>query len=676
MRRSLSLSLCMCILTVFVTVPVSLAQPPSNADAAAIKAGLGELQAAVTNLKQQKKDARLIADVEVFAKGVEWALRHAEFYLPPPPKDGSKPKTEPKSKYPQFALNAIKTGLRRATEAAAGNPTWPTQVGKTIRGYVSRVDGSVQPYALTLPEGASAKSSKRWPLYVVLHGRGGDRNEIRFIEDHEGKPLPKDQTWVQLDVFGRIDNSYRWAGETDVFEAIADVKRRYKIDDRRVVLWGFSMGGAGSWHLGVHHPAEWCSVGPGAGFVDYYQYQNIKQPLPSPIHETLNIYDAIPYARNAFNVPICTYGGELDKQLQASALMVETAKQQGVAIKFLIGPNTEHRFHPDSFKEFMAFHAANVERGRPSLRERREIRFVTHTLKYNQCDWLTIEELDDHYDAATVHAKVGDDGVLHVKTENVVALQIARDVADKIEIDGDEHPLANAGGGLLPGVYYVWDDDHWKLLDYDESRAFSDNPQLHKRHNLQGPIDDAFMEPFVCVLPTGKPWSDPHAAWASWTYDRFAREFDKWMRGRVPTIKDSELTDELIADKNLILFGDPGSNAVLAKLLEDLPVKWTADGLEVAGKKYSPHDHGLAMIYPNPLNPDRYVVLNSGHTVHEAEFKGTNALLFPRLGDVAVQQFARQKEGQFAEKPVWISLFNSRWKLDVTKPSNEGCRDN
>ena len=42
------------------------------------------------------------------------------------------------------------------------------------------------------------------------------------------------------------------------------------------------------------------------------------------------------------------------------------------------------------------------------------------------------------------------------------------------------------------------------------------------------------------------------------------------------------------------------------------------------------------LIYPNPLNANRYVVLNSGHTFHAADYRGTNALLYPRLGDYAV----------------------------------------
>ncbi len=645
------------------------AQPPSADEVDAITAGLAELQKVAAVLKQQKVNDRLIADVEIYAKGVEWALRHEEFYLPPTPKDGSKPKAESKSKYSQFALNAVKSGLKRAEEAKAGKPSWPKQIGKSIRGYVSRVDGSVQPYAVTLPEGfAEAKSSYRWPLYVVLHGRGGDRNEIRFIADHDDKPAPKDQTWVQLDVFGRIDNAYRWAGETDVFEAMNDVKRRYKIDDRRVVLWGFSMGGAGSWSLGLHHPGEWCSVGPGAGFVDYYNYQGIKQPLPGYQHDGLHIYDSLDYALNAFNVPVCTYGGELDKQLAASTQMVAAAKERDVAIKLIIGPKTEHKFHPDSQKEFMAFHAENTKQGRPTAAQRKEIRFVTYTLKYNKCEWLTIEEMDDHLDAATVHATVGNDGVLHIKTDNVTALQIDRDVASRIEIDGDELPLSDAGGGLLPGVYYEWNGEHWKLLSYDDSRAFADNPRLHKRHNLQGPIDDAFMEPFVCVLPTEQPWHESHAVWAKWTHDRFVGEFDKWMRGRIITVKDTDVTDELIADKNLILFGDPGSNSVMARVLDDLPVKWSKESLVVAGKKFDPASNGLSLIYPNPLNNDRYIVINSGHTIHDAEFKGTNALLFPRLGDIAVQKFESNKAVGFTESVLWADSFDSAWRLPTTGP--------
>jgi hypothetical protein len=202
----------------------------------------------------------------------------------------------------------------------------------------------------------------------------------------------------------------------------------------------------------------------------------------------------------------------------------------------------------------------------------------------------------------------------------------------------------------------------WRILSYESSLAFPRNADMRKRHNVQGPIDDAFMQPFVCVRGTGTAWNADHAAWANWTLERFSSEFDKWMRGRVPVVDDKDVTAEMILSKSLIVFGDPGSNSTLAKVLPQLPVKWTRESLEVNGETYDPATHGLAMIYPNPMNPRRYVVVNSGHTFHAADFRNSNAWLFPRLGDIAVQRFAKV-DGGYKEEIVWADLFDSGWKL-------------
>ena len=170
------------------------------------------------------------------------------------------------------------------------------------------------------------------------------------------------------------------------------------------------------------------------------------------------------------------------------------------------------------------------------------------------------------------------------------------------------------------------------------------------------------MRPFVCVRPTGTPWSVPQAEWAKWTLSRFETEFDKRMRAKVPIVNDTQVTDELIETKHLILFGDPGSNAVLAKVVDRLPVKWTKSGLEVKGEKYDTASHGVALIYPNPLNKNRHVVVNSGHTFHEPEFKASNANLYPKLGDIAVLKFSAQKDG-YMETPVFTDVFDSRWRF-------------
>jgi len=620
-----------------------------------IVAGLAKLQSAVAKLKQGKHSRSELADVEIFAKAAEWTLRHNEFFT----KD-----------HARYTLDAIDHGLKRAAELSAGKPTWLLGTGKVVLGYYSKVDGSVQPYVVSLPNGFDIEETKRWPMQVELHGRGSTLNEVRFFERSFRSALPEDQDWIHLAAFGRTNNAYRWSGETDVLEAIADARRRFRVDHRRVTLWGFSMGGAGSWHLGLHHPSKWSSVGPGAGFVDFYKYQKQTEQLPIHQHKTLKIYDAIDYAQNAANVPICTYGGEFDAQLVASTEVVEKAKKLGVEIKMLIGPGVGHKFHPDSFKEFMAFHRAKSKTGRPGFPGNKNIHFATYTLKYNQCDWLTIEEMPRMYEQAVVKSEYDrNSGILKVKTKNVAVLQLAREVSDLVEIDGTVLPLNSAAEGLLPGVYYEKTPRGWVDLSYAASRSYQDNTDGRKRHNLQGPIDDAFMEPFVCVSGTGEAWSTDQQQWSGWTLKLFEKEFDKWLRGKVPVVKDIEVTDELTKSKNLILFGDPGSNSVIAKVLDGLPIKWTKDEITVAGKTYSTKDHGLSMIFPNPLNPRKYVVINSGHTFHEKSFLASNSWLFPRLGDIAVQKFTKKPTGGYEEEIVFAELFNESWQLPTASSS-------
>lgn len=645
------------LVVIFALPSLAVAQTPfpsakklkiSEQDHTRIKAKLKELKSAVAKLKTNKDlDRQLIADVDVYAKAAEWTLRHGEFF---------------QKRFVNYTLKALTTGLKRAEQLANGKSPWIRKPGRTILGYYSAVDGSVQPYAVTLPKGINPLSPKRYPLHVVLHGRGRTLNEVSFINRHDGKPLPKDQAWVQLDVFGRTNNAYRFSGETDTFEALANLRRSVRIDDKRIVLRGFSMGGAGAWHLGLHHPSKWCSVGPGAGFVDFYKYQKQKTKRPEHQHRTLGIYDAVDYALNAYNVPVCTYGGELDKQLAASTMMVAAAKKQGIDIKLIIGKGAGHKFTPAGFKEYMAFHLAKMKEGRPSFPGRRSIRFTTRTLKYNRCEFATIEETVTPYEPALVEGGIDKKtGILKLKTKNIGVIRIARDMADEIELDGTRMKLNSAARGLLPDVYFERGND-WRTLSYDESRNFVKNSDLHKRHDLQGPIDDAFSQPFVCVRGTGSPWSKTHHAWADWTLKRFDREFDKWLRGKVLTVKDSDVDEKLIQSKNLILFGDPGSNKLIARVLDKLPIQWTKDAIVVNGKKFDPNTHGISLIYPNPLNPRRYVVINSGHTFHARDFRASNSWLFPRLGDIAVQKFEATKGG-YKESTVFAEIFNGAWKF-------------
>ena len=94
-----------------------------------------------------------------------------------------------------------------------------------------------------------------------------------------------------------------------------------------------------------------------------------------------------------------------------------------------------------------------------------------------------------------------------------------------------------------------------------------------KRPGLQGPIDDAFTTPFLCVRGTGTAWNPAVQAWADANLKRFAYEWARYFRGELPIKDDTDVTEDDIRRCNLILFGDPGSNRWIARVLPKLPIE-------------------------------------------------------------------------------------------------------
>ena len=70
------------------------------------------------------------------------------------------------------AKNLLKQGLERAKQLSEGKAPWNTATGLVVRGYVSRIDGSVQPYGLVVPESYQPNTPHLFRLDVWCHGRG------------------------------------------------------------------------------------------------------------------------------------------------------------------------------------------------------------------------------------------------------------------------------------------------------------------------------------------------------------------------------------------------------------------------------------------------------------------------------------------------------------------------
>ncbi|MDB5296807.1 MAG: phospholipase/Carboxylesterase, partial [Phycisphaerales bacterium] len=626
----------------FPPIPRKL-PPPGTAqvsatDRAALEAELGKLQkrlaAAEAASAAKPVIADLLSDVQAYEKAVRLALANDEFYEAKKPaaagatkgagkgaakSDAPKPDADkPAADKPSTprgvvaAFDLLKTANRRLDEIEAGAPSWVGKKGFVVRGYRSDVDGSAQPYGLDIPDDVDL--TKPTPLYVWLHGRGDTDTDLYFIKSHEtkgGEMRPKGA--ITLHPLGRHCVGYKSAGEIDVLDAVESVKKRYKIDANRIVLAGFSMGGAGAWHVGAHYADRWAVVHTGAGFIDVRRYQKV-DPATVPAAERLmwGAYDVPDYVRNLFNVPVVSYSGELDKQRASATIMAEVFKENGRELEQFIGPGVEHKYEPKTLPVVMKRIADLLAKGRdPSPKH---VELQTRTLRYNKMFWVEATGLGEHWADARVDATAKDDGTIDVTTKNVTGLTLSRP-ATAVKVDGAKLPVPAASNGT---IRLAKTGNKWAVAtDAPPAGAAAAGGKLAKRPGLQGPIDDAFMAPFLFVAPTGPAVSPAVQQWVEF---EMAHQQDRWralMRGDARVKKDTEVTPDDVAKYNLVLWGDAKSNALIAKAAEKLPAKWAGGKLAFGGRSHDAATHLPALIYPNPLNPTRYVVLNSGPTFRE-----------------------------------------------------------
>jgi pimeloyl-ACP methyl ester carboxylesterase len=632
---------------------------------AEIERHLKKLDRRLASLRPDGKELRktdLFADADVYRKGIEWALRYDA-------------KLEPKD------IDLLKKAVERANQRidalTAGKTPWTAKKGKLVRGYVSTVDGSTQPFGLIIP--AKYDASKPIRLDVVLHGstRPVGLSELRFMnrfdEGDEGNTAP-DVDYIELHPLGRVENCYRWAGETDVFEAIEAVCRNYAIDRERLVLRGMSMGASGTWHLGLKHPDRFVALGPYCGYVDTHEFS--KTPLPNfvkvealPPHQekALHMLDSIDYAANAGMVPAIACMGEKDIFFQAHVLMGKAMEREGLKMVNLISPGTGHVIDPVTHKEQMRRIGEFVAKGRDQ--RPKHFRFVTWTLKYSRCHWLQVLGLREHYARAELDAAVSGSGVEIKEPKNITRFAVVVPAPEgapaQVQIGARTLTVLPRDRSKPPTeIVFGRRGDKWEVLGPLSSVALEG-----KRPGLQGPIDDAFTTPFLCVRGTGKPWNRAVQAWADANLRRFAYEWHRFFRGELPIKDDTAVTEADLRRCNLILFGDPGSNSWIARVLPKLPLQWTKEELQLGGQRYVAASHAPALIQPNPLPgaEGRYIVLNSGHTFHEKELAAVNYLLFPRLGDWAVLKVGGKSPENpsepLDEEVVQAGFCDEQWRI-------------
>lgn len=615
------------------------------------------------------------ADVAVLLDAVRLAVEFDEWYDADPARSVEK------------VARVLDEADARIAALREGRTPWLDGPGTKLVGFQSAIDDSPQPYAVEVPEGLDIGRAGV-PMWIWLHGRGDTVTNLHFVHARlvAKRPIqfaPPDA--IVVHPFGRYCNGWKSAGETDVFECRDDAAARFHVDPDRIALAGFSMGGAGAWHIGGHYADQWACVHPGAGFADVKRYQKLTPDRYPPWYEQRlwGMYDVPDAARNFLNVPLVVYSGADDPQRDAAEYMLAILAGEGLRPPHLVGPDTGHRYHPETAREVQARIVEALARGRDRFPD--EVHIQTKTPFYGRMKWINLHGMEESWSEARLDARVVDDATLDITTRNVSRIVFypppqLRGAGGRLRVRIDGESLDLAVGPERPGFEtfmrpgpggpdsfcrLVREDDRWR--DAGNDRPFRhDGPDGGKCRPHPGPMDATFMKRFLVVLPDGTSSSAEVDAWVEAESRRFLARWRGLMRGTPRVVTAAEVADPRAAGRtqSLVLWGTPESNSCIRSLLADLPLEWDAARVGIRGtrKSFDAATHVPAVTYPCLGSPDFEVVINSGLTFREAHDR-TNSLQNPKLPDWVIFDVTEPPGPEVAGRVVAADFFDDRWQV-------------
>jgi len=493
---------------------------------------------------------------------------------------------------PPRELASVRQALEQARSDLAvvkeGRDPFAERTGDVVRGYVSSI-GGLQGYRVHIPE--SYQPGRPMPLAVALHGFS---NAGRW--DLPPAPDYPDVITVAPRAFGPTD--YKFIGERDVLDVLADVKRNYAIDDDRVYLLGSSMGGTGCWSLAVHYPDLFAGIGPIMGHSDFRVWEkNAAGPPVEGIGRLVYFQRAAASAvflgENLANIAVYCLHGSDDSivPVESSRRMIEAIRSAGNRnVVYWEFPGFDHGPFPWAFTSERFHWLSRAHR----VREPDRVIYKTASLRYPGAYWISIEERPLQAAFSKTEASITGAAV-SVTTSNVGRFRI--DTPQRL-LEAEEITVTVDGSIAYKGrpeAEFVFESspEGWQ-------RTLNTPAGLTKRPGLSGPVEDAYLSHFMIVHG-----SDDETAAAP-----LANLVTRWkLQVDFPVKVAEAVTPHDLANYNLILIGSPDTNRLMARIMPKLPVRLNGNTITCGDRTWQGADLGMKLCYPNPLNPQRYVVV-------------------------------------------------------------------
>lgn len=488
-------------------------------------------------------------------------------------------------------MRIIKTVLSLVMATTVITATAQTlPAGPQVVTFHSNVDDTEQPYGVYIPKNYDA--NKKYPLVIMLHGAGSNHrlalrrvfgksnaNGETDVEASKVFPAFKDVDYVVATPYARGTMGYQGVAEKDVMDVLADVKKRFNIDEDRTYLTGLSMGGGGTLWIGLTRPDIWAAIAPVC-------------PAPPAGAEDL--------VRNALNYPAWFHHGDKDPAVPVAVSRdwVAKLKELGSNADYTEYPGVGHDSWVNAYADAQIFDwFSKFKRDRYPAR----VRFASYNYKYNKAYWVTL----DHYVPGVI-AEID----VKFTAPNTIDIITAHLAGFTLNLAG--HPQYKSGQPLnvtLDGKKFKVQSADVVSIKMDQgkwSNARYEPAATAKRSGAEGPVPAAMSDRHVYVYGTAGSPSEEELKKRRETAEQAANwsVYRGEFLGRIMVfprvLADKDVRPSDFAEANLILFGTKETNTLIEKYSADLPLELN---VSAAGT------HGL--IYVVPMN-GRYVVVNSG----------------------------------------------------------------
>lgn len=192
-------------------------------------------------------------------------------------------------------------------------------------------------YLLYVPRAAATQPDKRWPLILFLHGAGERGSDVWLVAKHGPPKIVREQPDFPFIVVSPQCPAGRVWDNDEVLALLDEILATQPVDPTRVYLTGLSMGGYGTWSLGLAHPERFAAIVPICGGGD-----PLKAMLADPSK-----------AEALRSLAVWAFHGAKDPvvKLSESERMVEALRRAGVReVELTVYPEAQH----DSWTETYA----------------------------------------------------------------------------------------------------------------------------------------------------------------------------------------------------------------------------------------------------------------------------------------------------------------------------------